>query len=73
VQGEVGNVNELHTTINGVKEEGGIVPQYLDRGDQPAKASEYSWNGYPLPLGLRINVWKREKEKTGPKATSSDN
>lgn len=46
--------NDLHTTINGLKEEGGYRDYREWKGDPPAKRHEISWNGYPLPVGLRI-------------------
>ena len=60
-------MNDLHTTINGIKEEGGFRDYREWKGDRLANGFEVAWNGYPLPLGLRINVWKKEKERTVPK------
>ena len=64
-------MSDLHTTINGAKEEGGIRDYREWKGDPVARPAEYQWNGYPLPVGVRINVWKKEKEKTGPKCEPS--
>lgn len=40
----------------------------VDVGDRPAKDGEISWNGYPLPQGLRItDIKPRMSMSDGPK------
>ena len=59
-------MNELHTTINGVKEEGGIRDYREWKGDPVAKPHEWQWNGYPLPDGLRITDKRVSELPPGP-------